>query len=315
MKKTLCLFILFVCFLQFTKAQQNLVPNGDFEQINNCPDTNGDFYYAKFWFINSNTPDYFNKCATYNSYSIPSNGWGYQNTTSNGYGGFYPYYSISPNAREIMGNQFSSPLVVGTKYYVSYKLNVANISNCVARKIGCEFSMNKYQAPNSLTANNSPKIATNALLADTLNWQLVNDSIIADSAYNFIYISNFYDDLNSDTIIIGASTPLGYYSYLYIDDVCVSTSKNTCNIINSIQENYLSDLILYPNPSSDYLYFKNTSENGFDIKLFNVFGQEVIHCPFLSDNKIDVHYLPVGIYSIVLSSRNGTIRKKITINH
>lgn len=319
MKKLYCILLLF-CFVNYS-AQQNLVLNGNFELFNNCPDNASDLYYSQNWFISSNTPDYFNRCSSVNTFSIPINGWGTKQTigvNNNGYAGFWAYYSIAPNSREIIGVKLQSPLIVGQKYYLSFNLSLANLSNCKCKKIGCNFSKTKFQFPNEYPVNNFSKIHTNNFNVDTLGWAIIQDSLVADSAYEYIYFSNFFDDINSDTIIKAPSQFFGYGAYYYIDNICLSNVKNNCNITTGVQNiKKIGHNFIYPNPTSQKLFIKIDEflEDKYDLLICNIDGSII----FSNKNnyksiEIDVSEFKKGIYILTINCNNQKLNQKLIIN-
>src|SRR3989304_6449322 len=83
-------------FFFFVKGQVNLVPNGSFETLNNCPSILGEIYQATYWFqpcnifgsvYNSSTSDCYNSCSGV-IVGVPNNSQGYQQArTGQGYAG------------------------------------------------------------------------------------------------------------------------------------------------------------------------------------------------------------------------------------
>lgn len=121
-----------VSFSDITYSQINMVPNHSYEQYSQCPDNENQVSYSIGWKSYYASPDYFNVCATNPIVSIPYNFAGSYQPSSNGsaYAGFFSYFSGAfsgglANLREHIGRQLSSSLVVGVKYFVSFKVSVA----------------------------------------------------------------------------------------------------------------------------------------------------------------------------------------------
>ena len=90
---------------------QNLVPNPSFEDIVNCPYQFNQVSYAAGWFITSNSPDYFNTCASGPDISIPYNWFGYHYPSSgNAYAGFLAK-DLNIIYRECLGASLFTPLL------------------------------------------------------------------------------------------------------------------------------------------------------------------------------------------------------------
>ena len=148
MRKTLLLLTLFTvhCSLFTILHAQNLVPNPSFEEYTTCPDN----YYMlpTDWYSCSGTPDYFNSCDSTGDYSVPNNGDGNQIAFNGvGYVGLYTvYYSfMNGDYKEYIGCLLKTPLIIGAKYYISFYVSLADISNCASNNIGLLFSTKSYQ--------------------------------------------------------------------------------------------------------------------------------------------------------------------------
>src|SRR3972149_4387494 len=140
MKKLFSIFIVF----SSSALAQNLVSNYSYEAYSQCPDNENQMSYSIGWGSYYGTPDYFHNCALNSNVSIPYNWAGsYQQPLpgSSAYAGFFAYWSGTfsggyPNMREHIGRQLSSPLIIETKYYVTFKVSLAmstgGNANCAA---------------------------------------------------------------------------------------------------------------------------------------------------------------------------------------
>ncbi len=193
----------FICsaFASKTFAQQNLVPNPSFEEYTVCPTGSGQIYFAKEWSAFRGSPDYFNSCSPTSSYySVPSNALGYQQAASgNAYVGIICFVS-SVFGREIIANSLIAPLSVGQKYFITFNVSKANDASVVGysiNKIGAKFSTVIHT---NVNINNKAHVYTNSVVSDTLNWTKITGSFVADSAYKYIMIGNFFDDANTTVV-------------------------------------------------------------------------------------------------------------------
>lgn len=76
-----------------------------------------------------------------------------------------------------------------------------------------------------------------------------------------------------------------------------------------------SDIVYYPNPAKNVLYFKSNLplQNGI-ITLYNSIGQKVFEKSLIdTDDKIDITNINCGIYCISLKKQETTIVKHIVI--
>ena len=290
--------------------------------------------YSIGWKSYYASPDYYNVCATNPWVSIPYNiGGSYQQTaTGSAYSGFYAYWSptfsggVCCNMREHIGRQLPAPLVIGTKYFVSFKVSLAfnnNSASCATNNLGIKFSTVPYDiyadsAGSSPLANNFAHIYDTTLIADTVNWTTIKGSFIADSAYNYLILGNFFKDANTDTLILSTSY-LWCYSYYYVDDICVSTNSLTCDL-TSVNETQLQNLVeINPNPFSNTTTLK--LDDGFyfnscKVTLYDIFGEEIKNYEMKSNElKIERGELPEGIYFLRIQVDNILFTQKLLITN
>ena len=306
---------LLVCSILATG--QNLVPNPSFEQYDTCPTDQNQIHFAtgwsNYWSTSPNSsPDYFNSCSTTFWTSVPSHFGDYQQPASgNAYAGIYTYETpqASPDniLREFVGAQLLSPLVIGTKYYLSFKTNLAldtnHIFNQATNNIGILFSTipHNYYNPTSIT--NFAHLNSISVITDTLNWTIVSGSFIADSAYEYAIIGNFFDDIHT-TILQIQDTLSDKSAYYYIDDVYVSTDSLAGGIA---EQNIQGKIKVYPNP------FSFSTTLNIDIVLinatltvYNSYGKTVKRIKNISGQTINLQRdnLSSGLYFLQLTQDN-----------
>jgi hypothetical protein len=287
---------------------QNLVLNPGFETTVQCPDGfttpfNDQVANAAGWSSYSETPDYFHVCGTYAPITIPSYSFGYQLPHSgNAYCGGATY---NKNAlyRETIGRQLASPLIVGERYYVSFYtcLSGAPGFTFATNMIGAKFTTLPHNYITSpIAIDNIAQVYNDTLISDTLNWKLIHGSFIADSAYAYISIGNFFDDLNTDTFCINnaAITLDGYY---YIDDVCVSTDSLYAATWTGIKDDHAAaSFTMFPNPADEnvLLEFDNSTREECVLTLYDIHGQVVQIVTGITEGKIEIERqdLPAGLY-------------------
>lgn len=274
MKKPLLLF--FIILSLFVKAQ-NLVPNPSFEDTVNCPYAAGDIDKATGWTSLCGSPDLFNICNQYD-WGVPTNIFGYQIPASgNAYAGFASYSNSSPNTREYPACNLVSPLTIGVKYFISFKvalsLNTLGAqTNCASNKLGASFATNPYIC-NSLITNNPP-VYTDSIITDSVNWTRVSGSFVADSAYTYLAVGNFFDDTNTDTIYFFSD--FSDNAYYYLDDICVSTDSlyaNNYTYTGVTENSSIGNILCYPNPFVDNITIQNLSQKKMDVEIYNVLGE------------------------------------------
>lgn len=321
LKKSFCILIFLVISRQIY-GQANLVLNYSFEDTIQCPTNVSEIEKSKFWFSVGYSPDYFYPCGLTYAAHVPLNSAGFQQPSHGiAYAGFFSYAPNGPPyTNEFIGGTLSQPLIIGQKYFVSLKFSLAELDSysphfIPSNNAGLKFTTHMSSANNSFLINNSAHIFSNAIISDTLNWTIVQGSFIADSNYTYIMIGNFFTSANTNTL---PST--GLASYFFVDEVCVSTRSITCNKLNNLREDYLSENFnYYPNPTSDRLTISLKSEfNSLPIQLeiHDFSGRKIKQIPIETPNTtIDTSELNSGFYFLKLKQQNySQITKTFIIN-
>ena len=300
---------------------QNLVPNPSFEEYDTCPDYFSQLYHASGWTININTGDYFNICGVPDVH-IPNNVMGFQyppDHSCTAYCGIITYAEINPGSEEIIGRNLISPLIIGQKYYVSFKVSLADV-NCGINKLGIKFTNTFYgdtiTIPSPLV-NNFAHIYTNNVITDTSNWTQIAGSFTADSAYNYILIGRFFDYSNTTTICNDSNIKWSYY---FIDDICVSSDSSfcydysyTCNVGITNYEN--NNINISPNPIYSVLHISSENIRNYSLKVYNLTGELIFQSGKLNSNTdINLSQYPKGVYFLQIITANKILNKKFIIN-
>ena len=213
-----------------------------------CPTTLTQIDLATGWMSFSLTPDYFNACASASAIppvSVPHNIWGDQIAhTGNAYAGFVAFQLGSTNSREYVGTQLNQTLIIGQKYFISFwvssafgYMNPYDYPHLACNNLGARFSTVSYSPNNPQFANNFAHIVDTNIINDTINWIKISGSFIADSAYQYLSIGNFFDDINTNVITIGVHNPNA--AYYYLDDVKLSTDSTFVNGIDDYNSNVI----------------------------------------------------------------------------
>lgn len=301
MKNTLFhIFLCTWCLLLVQKGlSQNLVLNPSFEQIDSCPHYPEVLGYQEGaiptgWWRWSNTPDYFNACATDTISDVPANLFGYQ-ATYNGqaYSGFSAYYDNEESFREMIGTQLTAPVVPGVTYYASMRVSpgyggyydLGTFSN----RMGMLFTMDSYEGgPDhpSYPLRNYSQVWQPSIVSDTTNWTLVSGSFVADSAYQYLVIGNHFNNENTNTLWSGTGSVS--FTYYYVDQVCVSTDPGGCEHAIGIGEISNPISFVAPNPSSSHLQVMVNDPAVCRVELFDTMGSMISSAPWSIGEKVDV---------------------------
>lgn len=292
-------------------SAQNLVPNGSFEDYSLCPTSFDQISYANGW-VGFST-EYFNSCSQqgWQLFGVPTNDMGYQYAaTGNAYGGLFTYGGTD-NYREHIGILLSTPLVVGVRYFASIKVCLSDYSDCSTNNIGLSFTTYPYDETKSLPILNHAIVYSSNVIEDSVSWIRISGSFVADSAYQYVTIGNFFGDSLTNRISIAT----GCNAYYFVDDVCVSVDSSEC-ILNTHTSTLQvwEDIVVSPNPSNHQIKVSVSNLEALHFDLLNNQGEPVIE---KSDNQpvIDVSQVSPGIYLLRIQYRDKLYYIKQVIIH
>lgn len=299
------------------------MPNGSFEemvncaQIGTCPIDIGEVCVIKDWPWSLYSPDYYNRCNTNGSVSIPQNFIGNQEALP-GNDGYIGLYSLegqgAPDGREFIGAKLKDSLIIGQKYFAALKVSLADCMPCGTNKVGVLFSTDtlKYSWPIQLP--NHAQIFSANVISDKTNWTLISGSFIADSFYKYVFLGNFFDDSHINSMVVNNNPCVGFggsycYSYYYIDDVCVSTDSMTCNTPVGIQEPKQNEQVsIYPNPFSNQLSLVVPNNEEATLCVYDILGQQVLQNTFINSSTLSTAQLARGIYFYELRKEKDVVK-------
>src|SRR5690606_35766480 len=92
-----------------------------------------------------------------------------------------------------------------------------------------------------------------------VGWTLVSGSFVADSAYRYVMIGNFFTNALTDTLHFAApESVFPWYprGYTLIDKACLSASPNGCDMANGLNRATSDNTVLFPNPAVDELWLR-----------------------------------------------------------
>ena len=224
MKTTLLTLLLLQVFSSL--SAQNLINNYSFETYSSCPNGSSQITFATDWNFSRNLGEYLNSCSSSIYADVPTNYFGFQEASSGqGYVGGLMYGSFASayiaDLREFFYVPLNTPLTVGTTYYVSFKVNLADNSEYAVNNIGAQF-VSAYN--NNFPINNTAHVYTTSVVSDKTNWTTISGSFVPTMAYNAVMFGNFFTDANTTATFVGSSTDIGYNAYYFFDDVYVGTT-------------------------------------------------------------------------------------------
>jgi hypothetical protein len=275
-----CYIFIFIIFLIHFKlcAQVNLVTNGDFENITQCPDFYSQIQYALGWSSPSlGTPDLL--CACNGSLNSTNSVFGYQTPRSGNNCAAATYIDLNTppatvNFREYIQNHLTNTLSFGHTYTVSFYISLADNLKYSTSRIGCYFSNQTVSDNTNYLLNVTPQINNpiGNFISDKINWVKIEANYVATGNENYLIIGNFFDDQNTDSLNSFSGSVNGA-SY-FIDDVSVIDSSSIG--INEI--NNKTNITIYPNPSNGSIQIDLSKLNGngdLQFVVYNTLGVEI----------------------------------------
>ncbi len=224
---------IFLFGFNFHTFSQNLITNGSFENITQCPDNSGQIEYANSW-INPTqigTPELFNSCSSI--IGVPSYcfcDYAYQYPSSgNGYVGMWLFQNDFSNVREYIQTNLTSQLVNNECYLVNFKVNLLNGSAYAINSFGAFLSNNQIFEDSNFF-NYYPQIYSNKMIKDTLNWVDIKGIYTSNGNENYLTIGNFSNDLNFDKELVNTNT-VSSGAYYLVDDVSVIAISDLPNFM------------------------------------------------------------------------------------
>lgn len=269
---------------------QNLVPNPGFEESDSCLFGLGSFISPlapTHWFSTNLTADHLQGCLPYGSANgLPLSYLTFQYPfEGNSCAGIITYHENGPNQdREWITVQLAQPLVPGQEYFCSFRANAAfgginPVFWLASSKVGMRFtnSAQPWQGVDAFPAPlNFAHVFYPQILADTVGWTLVSGSFMADSAYQYLSIGNFFSNAQTDTLHFaapGSVFPWYPRGYTLLDAVCVSASPLGCDLAHGVEDGVAAMVSLFPNPTHDVLHVLHAA--GTNASVVDLLGRSV----------------------------------------
>lgn len=307
--------VLFSCLMLFVSLKgQNLVNNPGFENYSVLPNTYNELDRAIGWSnCNGNyvtqgnwgSPDYLSLLGSglallpcgYIACTGPHSG--------NGIAGFITYNGFLPDNREYIRTYLTSPMAVGQQYQVSFYLTcgTGSIAKYVTNNIGVRFSVDStWQLSPYKTLPCTPQFNISSTI-DTTAWKKYSFTYIADSAYKYITIGNYFNDANT-LLTVKTATSNQLYSYYMIDDISV-----TVNVANGVKEISLpeNEVSVFPNPNQGEFTVRGHHDEVLTIA--NELGEciQKIHLDSENGFRARINNLQSGVYFVIGSFSKNKI--------
>ncbi len=204
-----------------SSSGQNFVPNYSFEDHSSCPSLFNQITLSTSWnksLVNNVAPhhvDYMHTCGS-NDFMAPNGFWGFQApATGQALAAISTKSPLAPNYRENIYAQLIAPLTPGEFYTLSMKISHTDLTAGATDNLGIRLS-----TTTDFPVDNFSHLHATSVMSDEVNWVTLSGSIIADSAYAYVGVGNFYTDANTTAVTVCSSCPYVHNEY-YIDDICI----------------------------------------------------------------------------------------------
>jgi len=321
--KSRVLFLLAFAVSSVNVSGQNLVPNGGFENYNDCPTSfDGLHFGCSNWYKsimvpgtpwnNNPSPDYFHTCSSNQLISPPNTLVGFQQPyEGQAFAGFVSFSSGDPEYREILGVELNEVLEVGEIYEISFRLVRSNTNNenLATNGVGVKLSTLSTFPSIESCVNNEAAYLISEIITDTLEWIEYTSLIHSDSAYSHLHIGSLLQE--NQLIVEEIGDGQMDAAYYFVDDVQVShISPNSVTFLG-----YTNTVRVFPNPTSDRVNIRVYGDlvNRIDqIDVLDISGKTVMSVKKTqSIETISVSQLIKGLYLFKILFENGdyTIHK------
>lgn len=332
-------YIICILLSMTVHAQENLVPNGGFENLTTCPHlgpNGGEIWLAEPWdnIVDiGGGADIFNLCAqlqiittdTFHIYNVPENHRGHQPARSGeGYAGFYAVSDPEtyPNGREFIQTPLTESLHAGVRYEVTFYVSLAERYQYAISSFGAFFSVERLSASGyylqDLPAGVEPQIQTDSevIYDDKENWMEIRDTFAirsGEDGQQWMTIGNFLPDSLSNITFVDSGFAANYdRAYYYIDDVSVVALDSVPSGVGIEEVERERAFKVYPNPNNGHftLAYNLTYLEDGEVRVFDMVGKQVFTQTLSSEaNTLDMNLSEVnaGVYLVSLEV-NGESR-------
>lgn len=198
---TLLLFL----FLAAVAQAQNLIPNPGFENYSqvpcNCMQGSLSAYVSGWENAAAGTPDFIcsesdDKCYAsthskhWDSYGeeTPHGGKGMGMIMTSAHGGTF---------REYLGVTLTQPLVKGNRYYAEFYVSLGDFCGAATNNMGMLFRTGTFSASPDYIITGTPQVNVPTVIDQTNGWYKVSGTFIAQDAYTYVIIGNFFTPANT----------------------------------------------------------------------------------------------------------------------
>ncbi len=233
------------------KEEDNLVPNGSFEEVEGKLRRLGSIEMAKGWKSGTTAgADLFSGNVYDAPASAPRNAYGDQSAlTGDNYAGLLWWSHAGRKPRSYLSTKFKSPLKKDQRYCVRYYVSLGDLSRFAANELGAFITKNPANRTDAANLAYKPQVPVlrNKVYDDMYSWQGVCGVFQAAGGETHLIIGNFATNERTDNRRVeppkGETRPQQTLAYYYIDDVSVVPVRNdsecTCVQIDDAESEFI----------------------------------------------------------------------------
>jgi gliding motility-associated-like protein len=333
MKKPVVILILILKAASFV-AQNNIVPNGSFEDTISCPSSLAQNFTVKDWYNPSlyptSTPDYFHSCHPQNGIlSVPQNARGFQYPKDGeAYVGIFVYGIIGDSSREYIQVKLKSQLEAQKKYCLRFYISLSEYSVYGCDTIAALFTKTPIISGAHIFTSNKILYSNQYKNYNTIKWMEQYFEFTADGGEEYLTLGAFNNIVCDSINDYSSSIYNSFTSYYFIDDVSLyeceedSIPTEPPPASDSLLH-YKVPNVISPNGDglNDAFVLESRGIKEVSVKVYNRWGEEVvshkvsgINADVLSKTTLwDATHrgqpAPQGVYYylIELSTKNGEV--------
>lgn len=291
--------VFFILILSFnnTQAQENLVPNGSFEEYDTCPNGTAQFDAVKDWYNPTlASPDYYNACAN-NGAGVPDNDWGWQQANDgSGYAGFIievpdSLNNNNPYYREYIQVKLKNPLEKEKLYCWNIYVSLIDENDYASNNISLAFTKDSVSLNSEFILGLNPFFKTTKIITDSVSWTKLSGEYMAIGGEKFLTIGNFSEVSSAEIVKLNDNSLGGASSYYYIDNVFVGKCVTQVSFPN----------VFTPNNDGINDFFKPilNGVRDYQLSVLNRWGNLVFYTEDTSivwDGRFQNKYCSDGVY-------------------
>lgn len=117
----------------------------------------------------------------------------------------------------------------------------------------------------------------------------------------------FTDNMSTYTVVVPRGSLKLNGTTIENDSIGWTFRTDAFDLTTSERNNVFQNLSFYPNPTSDFIYIKNSKANNIDLKIFSISGQLLLQQKINGDDKVSVAGLGKAVYIITLNDKKGKL--------